>query len=700
VVGNSSASVAAAAAVATATGPLAACRPTPDPSIHPLRGALDGYIVCQPTPDEVHPHGDLFGGAGYPLTPPCAGAEAVEALRRDLLTFHDQHEDALADLIVHLSDGQAVLASYAIVEARLPMLLSVAEPLGETDPALLVDDQHCGQESRAARVQHQVRLSGLSRSSLCALLRWAYGEIVPRVGDAVCLNRSNVSAHDRESLGDHASEPSFSLEAAFDLLEACDLYGLERLSAQLREAVLESLDVRHFAEVLRESHLRNIHGLKKGCMRFALHHFDELVDRPEVFVNTLQELPEVVTELFRLGRRWKDDLHDCGDGRGRTGALRSAPAPPSTYVGDFERLYAAARLAEERGKSARADREEEVEEGCERRRSRDRQDLAPDCRVVVGEDIYLGHSVVLASRSDFFLAAFSSEMAERSSLLVTLQHVQGDAPRRESVLALLHFLYTGKTREINGGNAMEVLALVGGESAEDCGRCDSGGYLQLHDAMVLRRACEIAAEHAALRDETACLALLVQAHALGAGRLRESAMRLAVHYFKDLALRGAFEALPPPLLTEVLRRVAIEYDNLLPSAAKGARWELSMLPAPDGRLENTYEAVSSPDLSCGAGASGAVGCSEASLVATFDRLVRVRRIRIGVDLTIGDFDAARLNGSRLQYLSAAGIWQDGGVEVSVEDGVVRDIELPQVLVARSFRLVRRQRLAVGLLAFE
>merc|ERR1712032_1559789 len=101
-----------------------------------------------------------------------------------------------------------------------------------------------------------------------------------------------------------------------------------------------------------------------------------------------------------------------------------------------------------------------------------------------------------------------------------------------------------------------------------------------------------------------------------------------------------------------------------------------------------------------AGASGAAGCSEASLVATFDRLVRVRRVRIGVDLTVGDFDATRLNGSRLQYLTSSGTWQDAGVCVALQDGVVREIELPQVLVAKAFRLVRRQRLAVGLLVFE
>lgn len=315
--------------------------------------------------------------------------------------------------------------------------------------------------------------------------------------------------------------------------------------------------------------------------------------------------------------------------------------------------------------------------------------------MAVGEDIYLGHSAVLAARSDFFQAAFASEMAERATLLVTLQHVRGDMPRRDSVLALLYFIYTGRTNRVTASNAMEVLALVGGEQADECG----GGYLQLHDAATLRQACEVAAE-SAVTDEDAFLTLLTQAHCLGAARLKARAMRLAVHHFKDLALRGALEVLPAPLLTEVLREVAVEYDKLLPSAAKGLRWELSMLPAPDGRLENTYEAVSSPDLSCGAGASGAAGCSEASLVATFDRPVRVRRVRIGVDLTFGDFDAARLNGSKLQYLSTSGSWQDAGVSVSVEDGVVREIELPQVLVAKAFRLVRRQRLAVGLLVFE
>jgi len=196
------------------------------------------------------------------------------------------------------------------------------------------------------------------------------------------------------------------------------------------------------------------------------------------------------------------------------------------------------------------------------------------------------------------------------------------------------------------------------------------------------------------------LGMLVQAHVLGASRLKARAMQLVVHHFKDLSLMGGFEGLPPPLLTEVLRAVAVEYDRSLPSAAKDLRWELSVLPAPDGRLENTYEAVSSSDLSRGAGASGAAGCSEASLVATFDRPVRVRRVRIGVDLTIGDFDASRLNGSKLQHLTKAGAWQDAGVCVSLQDGVVHEVELSQVLVSRAFRLVRRQHLAVGLLAFE
>lgn len=295
----------------------------------------------------------------------------------------------------------------------------------------------------------------------------------------------------------------------------------------------------------------------------------------------------------------------------------------------------------------------------------------------------------------------------RQALMVTLQHVRSDnPPRRESMLALLHFMYTGKTSLVNAGNAMDVLALVGGEQGDGiCDLADGGdrcGYLQLHDAGTLRHACEVAAESACNSDgcQGAFLSLLVHADALGASRLKSRAMRMAVHYFKELALRGAFEILPPALLTELLRRVATEYDRSLPSAAKGKRWELSMLPAPDGRLENTYEAVSSPDLSCGAGASGAAGCSEASLVATFDRLVRVRRFRIGVDLTNGDFDAAGLNGSRLQYVNSLEFWQDAGVNISVDDGVVREIELQDAIVAKTFRLVRRQRLAVGLLVFE
>lgn len=684
--------VARAPTTPSLVAPGTPCRSAPSPS--PVRQSNVSDIASF---EPFEPFESFGAGIGAPVqnkSDAAAEASASEALRRDLLAFYDQHEGAFADLILHTSDGQVVLANCAIVEARLPLLLSAAEPLREADPALLVMERERENEqgrrvSRAETFQ-QVRLRGFARPALELLLRWAYGEAVPS----------------REGfMGEGVNAPlGAGLNVIFDVLEACWKYELERLGALLREALLEALDVEHFAVVLRESHVRRIHGLKQGCMRFALHHFDELIDRPEVFVSPLQELPEVVSDLFRLSRRWKDETDDGRSQGGRGGSPRPAPAPPSTFIGDFGRLFAAARLEEERGTADADDtghiEEEEVVEGCCGRRTKGRQDLTPDCRVRVGEDVYLGHSAVLAARSDFFRAAFASNMVEQASQTVTLQHVQGEVPRRESVLALLYFLYTGRTSKVNGSNAMDILALIGGEhSGEDVNGGDRG-YLQLHDVAPLRLACEVAAERACAAEGSGFLSLLAQAHALGAQRLKARAMRLAVHHFKDIALHGGFGCLPPPLLTEVLRLVAVEYDRSLPSAAKGLKWELSMLPAPDGRLENTYEAVNSPDLSCGAGASGAAGCSEASLVATFDRAVRVRRVRIGVDLTIGDFDAARLNGTKLQCMTPSGTWQDTGVAVSVDDGVVQEIELPQVQTARAFRLVRKHRLAVGLLVFE
>ena len=57
----------------------------------------------------------------------------------------------------------------------------------------------------------------------------------------------------------------------------------------------------------------------------------------------------------------------------------------------------------------------------------------------------------------------------------------------------------------------------------------------------------------------------------------------------------------------------------------------------------SLEALTSPDLSCGAGATGTAGCSEAALVCHFEVPVRVHRIRVGVDLTKGDFDALAAN---------------------------------------------------------
>ena len=105
---------------------------------------------------------------------------------------------------------------------------------------------------------------------------------------------------------------------------------------------------------------------------------------------------------------------------------RPAPAVPSSLVSDLSRLF-----------DQTLEREDEDGAGTAAG--------ACDCRVVVGEDMYLAHSVLLAARSDFFKAAFSSEMMERNSLMVTLHH--GDGPSRESVLAILYFLYTGAKRK-------------------------------------------------------------------------------------------------------------------------------------------------------------------------------------------------------------------------------------------------------------
>ncbi|CAJ1405264.1 unnamed protein product [Effrenium voratum] len=565
----------------------------------------------------------------------------ADSLRRELLTFYDKHDDAFADLIIHLNEG-AVFANAAIVEARMPALLLSAEALGEADPALVLDDRN-----RRSGLRH-VRLCGLSRATLHLLLRWAYAEAVPSFGEG---------------------EDTVSLDVAFDLLEACRKFEVERLATLLRETLLESLDLPRFASVLRESHLRHLPGLKQGCMRFALHNFDQLVERPELFVKDLSELPEVVSDLFRLGRVWKD---------AETSAQPSRPAPavPSTLVSDLSRLFDAAR---------------EEERDAEESRGREKR-LAPDCRVVLGEDMYLAHSAILAARSDFFKAAFSSEMLERSSLMVTLHHCN-DRPRRESMLALLYFLYTGKTSKINDSNALDVLSLLGAEG-------DAGGYLQMHDGQTLRCACEAAAKHAAGEDEDGFINLLLEADELGATRLKKWAIRMTVHHFKDLARRGDLAVLPAELLKEVFQEVAIVYDRVLPSAAKGMRWELTLLPKPEKCLENTAEALTSPDLSSSAGACGTSGCFRAALVATFEQPVRVRRIRVGVDLAKGDFDAATANDAKLQYLNTTGVWQDGNVRVVIGDRLVRDIELPEELVAPAFRLVRHQRIALGLLVFE
>jgi len=614
-----------------------------------------------------------------------------DAVKEDLLTLFDQREEALCDLIFHLDDGQAVLAHHAIVDARLHTILASAEPVREADPMTFLMDG-CG----PGKVR-QVKLHGIAAPTLNALLRWAYGEAVPSIGESQLTSQAGPGAlQQRRPRSPRCvrTVPLLSLESTVVLLEACGVHDVERLGALLREAALESLDLDSFAVLLRESHVRRLQDLKQGCKRFALHHFDELVEQPHSIFAALQEFPEVVSELFQLSRQYYDRGHS-----GRGGSPRPAPAPPSTFVADLERLFDAARQAEDRGRSNDKDGDEVREDSAT---PRSEAELAPDCQIVVGQDMYLGHAAMLAARSDFFAAAFSAGMAERHSLVVTLQHVASEDACRSSVFALLYFLYTGRISRVSEENAFSVLALIGGEALDNDGS-GTGGYLQLHDAATLRAACEASLETLAER-EVDFLSLLEKAHKLGATRLKQRALDHVVHHFKELASSAKLARLSPSLLQEVHQKVASEYADYLPSPATSAKWELYLSPTPDGRMANTYDSLITADLTCGAGAIGAAGCSDACLVASFNRLVRVRRLRVGADLSSasGDLNEAGMTGlheTRLQYQSSSGSWQDAGVTISMKNGVVQEIELPKALVAKAFRLVRKQRLAVGLLSF-
>ena len=48
-----------------------------------------------------------------------------------------------------------------------------------------------------------------------------------------------------------------------------------------------------------------------------------------------------------------------------------------------------------------------------------------------------------------------------------------ERPSREAMLAILYFLYTGKTSRVNGSTAMDVLCLLGAEG--EVGRFHSTG---------------------------------------------------------------------------------------------------------------------------------------------------------------------------------------------------------------------------------
>lgn len=73
---------------------------------------------------------------------------------------------------------------------------------------------------------------------------------------------------------------------------------------------------------------------------------------------------------------------------------------------------------------------------------------------------------------------------------------------------------------------MELLALVGGEIGDGSGCGGDQGFLQLHDADTLRRACEAAAERACANDSGILLEVLAQAHGLGAVRLKAPRLRM------------------------------------------------------------------------------------------------------------------------------------------------------------------------------
>lgn len=131
------------------------------------------------------------------------------------------------------------------------------------------------------------------------------------------------------------------------------------------------------------------------------------------------------------------------------------------------------------------------------------QHITTDCKVVAGGCNVYAHRALLMARSKFFRKALTHDMSETQKNVIELKHVSNEVSK-ETLHALLRFIYTGDTPCLAPSVAWGILELLGAEQAD---------YFELSDCATLRSACQQAIlENLELEDISEALQ---HAHRLG-----------------------------------------------------------------------------------------------------------------------------------------------------------------------------------------
>ena len=175
--------------------------------------------------------------------------------------------------------------------------------------------------------------------------------------------------------------------------------------------------------------------------------------------------------------------------------------------------------------------------------------LNPDCILEVNEVSFGAHRFVLAARSDYFRAVFSTTggggFAEGATAKVTLQ-LPEPLPSAPAIRALLNFIYSGDicqgSTSLGPEDILDLLALAGPDDSEGDG---TGGYFGLHDSTSLKEQA-LTMLVKAMESSPSPLTFLRRASALGQNAAIEAvfaSLLLAPKVTLDALVAAALESM-------------------------------------------------------------------------------------------------------------------------------------------------------------